>query len=253
MRLDFLSFTSCREGFTTSAYLDALGKARIDAERPPPREGPMTAPGTDASPNADTDAGGQPGLQAALRQWRARKAQEEERHGDTRYRILTRAVLRQIAETLPGSKVALTAVKGIGKHTVARYGEEILAIVADYRQGRENEAAAGARPERQRQAKAQEIDTKLISYRLYQEGSSVESIAELRSLKPTTIEGHLAHYVGTGELPISDFVGNEKIARIAAVLEEMGDDELGPAKQALGDDCSYGEIKMVRAHLRRKG
>jgi uncharacterized protein YpbB len=87
---------------------------------------------------------------------------------------------------------------------------------------------------------------------LYKEGLSIAEIASQRSLKPNTIAGHLAHYIGTGELAITDFIDDEKLARITAVLAKTGADELGLAKQALGDDCSYGEMKMVRAHLARE-
>jgi hypothetical protein len=113
---------SCREGFSTTAYLQAVAKAGIDAESP----GPQAEQGLDQV----AGTGEHPELLAALRRWRARKAQEEERDGITRYRVLTRAVLRQIADTLPDGPQALAAVDGIGKRTVARYGAELLGIVA---------------------------------------------------------------------------------------------------------------------------
>ncbi len=236
---------SCRERFSTSAYLGALGKARIDTES----TGPLVEKGLDAHPgDAESD-----GLLAALGRWRARKAEEEERDGVTRYRVLTRAVLRQIADTLPDGPEALATVRGIGKPTVERYGEEILGIVSDYCRGHGIDAAALPRPGQQRTGKAgsEEGNTRLISYRLYQEGLSIEEIASRRSLKPNTIEGHLAHYIRTGKLAVTDVISNEKLAKIAAVLAETGTDELALAKQALGEGYSYGELKMVQAHLAR--
>ena len=237
---------SCRERFSTTTYLGALAKARVDADLREPQAGTRL----------DTDLGDadSPTLLAALRRWRARKADEEERDGSTRYRILTRAVLRQIADTLPDSPQALTAIRGIGKSTVNRYGEEILGVVSDYCRSKGIDAAAVRGPSQQRRVEpeTQESDTRLISYRLYAEGLSIQEIASRRSLKTNTIEGHLAHYIGTGKLAITDFIGDDKLARITAALNEAGADELGLAKQALGDDCSYGEIKMVRTHLARK-
>ena len=69
---------------------------------------------------------------------------------------------------------------------------------------------------------------------------------------PASIAGHLAHYIGTGKLAITDFIDDEKIGRIAAALAETGAEELGPAKRLLGDYCSSGELTMVRAHLARE-
>ncbi|WP_295878364.1 helix-turn-helix domain-containing protein [uncultured Thiohalocapsa sp.] len=237
----------CREGFATNAYLNALAKARIDLEARPRRGSPGNR--AQAQDNAADDAAhnaGGTGVLAALQQWRKAKADEEEREGIARCRILTRAVLRQIADQLPDSPEALAAISGIGKHSVQRYGQDILDIVA------EHQAAAGAR--QQRRAKAQEPaeDTKHVSYRLHRDGLSIQQIAEQRALKPTTIEGHLAHFIGTGELAVTDFIDAGKLARITAALKENGTDTFGAAKAALGDDCSYGELKMVRAHLARK-
>jgi hypothetical protein len=236
---------SCRERFCAADYLGALAKARIDAESgvPPTGQGRQPRP-------EDTEG---TGLLRELRRWRDRKADEEEREGLAHYRVLTRAVLRQIAETLPDGPHSLVAVKGIGKPTVERYGSEILGIVADWCRDNGIDIAAIPRPGQRRKTEpdAQDDDTKSISYRLYREGLTIAEIAVRRSLKPVTIEGHLAHFIGIGELAVTDFIGEERIATIAAVLAETGPDALGEAKRTLGDDYSYGEIKMVQAHLAR--
>ena len=237
------SIASCRDGFSAPGYLAALAKARIDADsRTPAAEGvPEQLPG----------GGENPELLAALRHWRDRKAEEEARDGVTRHRILTRAVLRQIADTLPDRPEALAAVRGLGKRTVERYGREILGIVSDYCRGRGIDPTDLPRPDQPRETKAEprESETRLMSYHLFQEGLSIAEIAERRSLKPNTIQGHLAHYIRTGRLAVTDILSDEKIASIAAVLAETGADALAPAKQILGDACSYGELKMVQAHL----
>ncbi len=241
---------SCREGFSTPAYLAALAKAGIDGETggPPVPKRPDRQSG-DPLPDAADDS-----LLADLRRWRARKQAEEERAGDTRYRIFTRAILRQIAETLPDSPEALVRIKGIGKRSVQRYGVELLELVADYCLRNDIDLAAKTDATQQQKGRSgtQDGDTRLISYRLYQEGLTIAEIASRRSLRPTTIEGHLARYIGTGELEVTAFIDEGKLARIAAVLAETAAEGLGAAKQALGDDCSYGELKMVQAHLARE-
>lgn len=234
---------SCRERFSTSAYLTAVATAEIDYEsRVPVASVRLDYRASDAE---------HPDLLNALRQWRDEKAEEEEKDGVTRYRILTRAVLRQIAGTLPDSPKALVKIKGIGQRTVARYGRELLAVVSDYRKRHSIDPAKLRRPGRQRETKAsaQGGDTRLISYRMYKEGMRIDEIARRRSLKASTIEGHLAHYIGTGKLPVTDFVSAEKIAKIAAIFADKGNENLSLVKEQLGDDYSYGELEMVRAHL----
>ncbi len=234
---------SCREGFSTPAYLKALADSRIDTGSS--KSGGRKAFGYDASDTA------RPALLEALRRWRDEKAEDEEQDGVTRYRVLTRILLRRIADELPDTPKALLAIRGIGKPTLKRYGGEILDLVNDY--CRANGIAAAARSSRQPEPepKASKDDTLLISYRLYREGLNIPQIAERRSLKATTIEGHLAHYIGNGELSVTDFISDEKIARITALFAELGDEDLGPVRLELGDDASYGELKMVKAHLQR--
>jgi hypothetical protein len=236
---------SCREGFATAALLGALAKARIEAESDPA----PTGPGPDPRPGDAKDSR----LLGALRRWRDKKAEQEEREGLTRYRILTRAVLRQIADTLPQEPEALAAVKGIGKRTVERYGLEILEIVADWCRSQGIDAVATPRPAQPPKTEGDGggASTRQISYDLYQGGLCIEAIAARRSLNPGTIAGHLSHYIRSGKLAVTHFVDERKIARIAEVLEQTGPEGLGAAKQTLGDDYSYGEIKMVQAHLAR--
>lgn len=233
---------SCREGFLTSAYLRAVANAEIDSRtRVPVTEKKLDSPASDVA---------HPELLNALRQWRDETAEEE---GIQRYRVLTRAVLRQIADTLPDSPEALFAIKGIGRHTVDRYGRELLAIVSAYCESHQIDAAGLPRSPKELagEASAEKANTRLISFRLYQDGLSIGEIARQRSLKTSTIEGHLAHYIGTGDLPVTNFVGDEKIARIAALFAEKGVESLSLVKEQLGEDYSYGELAMVRAHLSR--
>jgi len=49
------------------------------------------------------------------------------------FQILHQRVLIQIAVLLSENKTELKAIKGIGKRTLERYGDDILDIVANYR------------------------------------------------------------------------------------------------------------------------
>ncbi|MBR3758543.1 MAG: helix-turn-helix domain-containing protein, partial [Bacteroidaceae bacterium] len=107
----------------------------------------------------------------------------------------------------------------------------------------EKQLKAEAKAEREKN-KPPKVDTKEQTYLLYQEGKSIDEIAALRMLSRTTIEGHLAHYISLGKLPLSEFVSGEKARRIRALLPATS---LTEVKEKLGDDVSYGEIKMVMA------
>lgn len=72
-----------------------------------------------------------PELFEALRSWRAAKAAEL---GLPAYTVLQQKALLGIANLLPDSPDFLLTIPYVGKKAVEKYGEELLELVADYRQ-----------------------------------------------------------------------------------------------------------------------
>lgn len=103
---------------------------------------------------------------------------------------------------------------------------------------------------RVRQPKATKGQTMEDSFLLFKQGKTVEEIAKIRGFAQTTIEGHLAKFVESGELDIHNFIPKEKLDKIIAAVEEIGDNGLGPLKSFLGDEFSYGELRMAMAFYR---
>lgn len=95
--------------------------------------------------------------------------------------------------------------------------------------------------------KVEKKDTKEESFKLYKQGNNIEAIATIRSMSPTTIEGHLAYYITKGELNANNFLPAEKIDNIITVSKKLDTFQFGPIKQALGDEYSYGDIKIAIA------
>lgn len=98
---------------------------------------------------------------------------------------------------------------------------------------------------------APKINTKDVSLKLYQAGKTIAEIAAERSLSITTIEGHIAYYVSTGELDIHAFMSPGKLDIIIDTLHKSDLSLLAPIKEALGEDYSYGEIKLAMAYLEK--
>jgi uncharacterized protein YpbB len=85
---------------------------------------------------------------------------------------------------------------------------------------------------------------------LYKAGWKIEEIAKERALSPVTIEGHLAHYVGTGDLDVYTFVPKAKVEAITSYLKRNPDQTLNAIKVSLGDAVSFTEIKFVQNFLK---
>ena len=153
-----------------------------------------------------------------------------------------------LANFMPQSLPALKLVKGMGKKKSEKFGEELLDIIISYCKKENIEPPAETLTEKEIPKKIKE-ETKKISYDLFKEGKSISQIAEERNLSITTIEGHLAYYVGTGEIPINKFVSPEITDLIASHFEGSDDLKMGPVKAALGEKVSWSDIRFVINHL----
>lgn len=80
----------------------------------------------------------------------------------------------------------------------------------------------------------------------------MEEIATERGFVRTTIESHLSHYVGLGELDIFELMAKDKVETIEQFFVANNTKSSGEAKAYFGEDCSYGEIKMVLGYLEKK-
>jgi uncharacterized protein YpbB len=162
--------------------------------------------------------------------------------------ILPQKTMVTLANFMPHSLPALNSVKGMGKKKLEKFGEELLEIIISYCRKEKIEPPAEALTEKVISKKTKE-ETKKISYDLFKEGKSISQIAEERKLSFTTIEGHLAYYVGTGDIPVNKFISQEKTDLIASHFEGTDDFKMGPVKEALGEKVSWGDIKFVINHL----
>jgi hypothetical protein len=83
----------------------------------------------------------------------------------------------------------------------------------------------------------------------YRAGKNIEEIAKARTLAASTIEGHLALLVKAGELDIHELMNAERLEIILHAIG--GGTSMTLAKQKLGDEFSFGEIRAVLNHLNR--
>jgi len=97
--------------------------------------------------------------------------------------------------------------------------------------------------------KKEKGNSALESLTLFQKGYDVNRIATERGLALTTIEGHLANFIKTGELEIEKLVPPHKAAAILQVMKELDTKLFGPLKERLGEEYTYSEIRAVANHL----
>jgi uncharacterized protein YpbB len=112
------------------------------------------------------------------------------------------------------------------------------------------EPAAIAPPEKIDPKPKVKKDTRNVSLELLAQGLTISQIAARRGLALATIEGHFAFLVSKGEMEIGRVLADEKRRTIEEKIVGMHSKSLKELKAILGDDCSYGEIKLALAHLK---
>lgn len=104
---------------------------------------------------------------------------------------------------------------------------------------------------KQKAIKEKKTPTRDITYNLFKEGKTIQEIAAERGFVQSTIEGHLAHFVETGDIDILQLVDEEIVGAISKYCKDNETMQTGVIKAGLGSEITYGHIKLVLAHLNK--
>jgi uncharacterized protein YpbB len=236
-------FKACANGFQTLNLLQANANADADFQAS------VKLQPTKAKKAAHTENMAHGELYSELKAWRDATAAEKDA---STYMILPQKVLLDLSNLLPTTLEELEVVKGFGKIKIKQFGSEVIEIIADYVRNNGIVKPQLELVKKEPKTKAEKVDTKKLSFDLYKAGWKIEEIAKERALSPQTIEGHLAHFVGTGDLDVYSFVPKAKVDAIADYLKRNPDQTLNAIKVSLGDATSFTDIKFVQQFLKHK-
>jgi ATP-dependent DNA helicase RecQ len=180
-------------------------------------------------------------LREYLRAWRRKKARDL---GVAAFVVLHDTALDALCAAKPPTLQALRAVSGFGDKKVQRYGREILEALERFNQGERagNDWHAALSQPRE--------DT----LELLEEGRTFEEIAQIRNRKVSSVVDMVAKLIADGEIKFdSRWLSADKYTQIAAAIRQFGKERLRPVKEALPEEITYDEIRLVAAHLGRPG
>ncbi len=222
-----------RSGFEIKKHLEIRAKASIEMPFGENRQ---------KTGNPETAFSLHPDFYKQLKQWRDEKADLLDIEIS---RVMRQKTLLEIVQNLPATKAELKAIKGMGGTKMQQFGQEILKMVLDYRKKQGLMVPPGAETEIKQAA----MDTRQISLDMYKNKMSIAEIAKERKLSPTTVEGHLAHFVALGELGLNGLVDPEKVEPIRAAIKKIRSKQITSIKTVLGEDYSYSDIRYVMSYL----
>ena len=97
-------------------------------------------------------------------------------------------------------------------------------------------------------------DTTLETFKLYQEGFTVDEIADKRGLKATTIFSHLSKLFLEGkDISLDKFTTPETLKEVANAKKVLGNETaLKPYFEFLGEKIPYEQIRISLTILQKK-
>ena len=230
------SLIACKNGFIVDDYLKSRALASIEEPKKPAKR--------KIAAISSSEGNDQKELYRILKAWRDAKADELDWQV---YRVIQLKTMNEICNKLPSTPVGLKQIKGMGKVKMEMFSDELLDIINDYRD--ENNITTEYEEEPVIPIKIPKKDTKKVTYELWKSGKEIEEIAQERGFVTSTIEGHLAHYIGLGELPIEKFIEKSKLKQISEYIVKHPSNTLSEVKEGLKNKFSYSELRFVFQYL----
>jgi len=154
------------------------------------------------------------------------------------YVVFADTSLKKMAQQQPQTLEEFGKISGVGSHKLAQYGSRFVAEIQSYCRERSLPRLS---------------DTLSLTLEFYQQGLNVEEIAQKRQLHPTTIMGHLAQLIELNQpVDLSQLVYPERQQPILQAIQAVGSNSLKSIYEHLGQNYSYGEIRLVLASLQRE-
>ena len=166
------------------------------------------------------------------------------------YQIFAQKTLYEMCETLPTTKKELLNVNGMGKTRVEKYGSAILNVIRAYCEEHDIETASDSEIFDEPKPKKKLGETKKESLELFKLGKSIEHIANERELNINTVFGHLASFIPSGEIKVTDLMPIAYYEELKAIIPKKKYENLSDLKHQLDEKYSYGDLRLVLDDLR---
>jgi ATP-dependent DNA helicase RecQ len=203
-----------------------------------PARSKLASASTPHAINSITDKTIDPELREYLRQWRRSTAKEK---GFAAFVIMHDTTLEELCRRQPSSLEQLRRVPGFGVSKTQTYGPQLIDAIKKFR--------GGARPASQPEKMSPPAEETI---RLLAQGNTLEQIAQLRERQLGSVTSLVSDLIEEGRLKFQpEWVASPKRIQIEQACERLGIERLRTIKDALPEEITYDEIRLVVAHVRR--
>ena len=219
-----------KDGFNTTEYLELRAKAALQEKEKPKRATREVIATTE-----------HPILFQELRGLRMVLANADD---VAPYQIFTQQSLFEMCEYLPTTSKELRQISGIGNVRLKKYGEEILDTIREYMKTYEVKPSKTIDIPKPKPSKPKSSQ---VTFDLYTSGKTIPEIAKERSLVVGTIKAHLAEYVASGDIDITELMPEEKYLELRELMEKLTYSGFGDLKSQIDEKFSFAEMRLVQS------
>jgi ATP-dependent DNA helicase RecQ len=179
-------------------------------------------------------------LREFLREWRRVTARERM---IAAFIVLHDTVLDELCLKKPKDLEELRRISGIGEKKCEMYGREILQLFSRFEKG--ERASNNWRPKTSNASQE--------TLELLHQGRTFEEIASIRGRKVASVVVLVADLLEKGDIRFRDgWMPPARAQQIREVCSRLGLDWMKPIKDALPEDFTYDEIRLVKAVMKRE-
>lgn len=171
-----------------------------------------------------------------------------QKKGMAPFMVFHDSTLKEMAAYFPQSKEAMLSIKGVGEKKYENYGHKFLEIILAYAKDNQKEEVERLEEEKiEDRGQLDKGDRYEVTYDLYLQNYNLKEIADKRGFTVNTIIDHLGTCNKRGQdVDWTRFLDDsEKEEKILAVINEVGLERLKPIKEALPENISYEDIRLV--------
>jgi ATP-dependent DNA helicase RecQ len=151
----------------------------------------------------------------------------------------------------PATPFDFSKISGVGENKLNQYGAVFIAEIKKYLT-EHPEIKIPVRSFKSAKPVAQKANSETFekTYELYQQGFSLEAIAQTRGLVTSTIRGHIEKLILAGKkIDLARFVTPQKQTLIQETFLALKTSSLTPIVEKLQGVVSYDEAALVRARM----
>lgn len=172
------------------------------------------------------------------------------------YVIFPDTTLMEMAFYFPQNEESLGGIYGVGSAKLKKYGKDFLDVIKEYCEKHDiEERDREIRKKRKKQSSSKKHEQIGIDYN---EGKSLDHLAEEHGVKMPTILKHLKTFLEEGNdlrhegILEASGLSQRKVDEVMESMDKVGPELLKPVYEDLGKSVGYSELRMMQLYYMAK-